>query len=324
MGCLKLTDEKFMNPLTVVHKRTDNFLFLGQEQKQGSPNFCVSDYHYKYNGKEFQDELGLNMYDMDMRQYDPAIARWVVQDPVVHFDYSPYSAFDNNPVFWADPSGADAKSLIDDILEKSDKNKDTHWVNNNDGTFSGSNGESVDCDDCKLKGGEFDSKSFDEIKIGQLDKWYQPMSFNRTKSKLTQEDVDDYLESTIITLEETSKNLKFYAALLGVSPASLIKKAGSIRNIKLIDLLKLEKFNLASASAFVMGANLYMQGMKLDQVRAQMRVIDNDNSFEKAKSIYIISEIRIIYGLNGANTTNSYFYYNADNQKFIGSTFDFY
>ena len=73
-----------------------------------------------------------------------------------------------------------------------------------------------------------------------------------------------------------------------------------------------------------MGANLYMQGMKLDQVRAQMRVIDNDNSFEKAKSIYIISEIRIIYGLNGANTTNSYFYYNADNQKFIGSTFDFY
>ena len=64
---------------------------------------------YKYNGKEWQDELSLNMYDMDMRQYDPAIARWVVQDPVVHFDYSPYSAFDNNPVFWADPSGADSE-----------------------------------------------------------------------------------------------------------------------------------------------------------------------------------------------------------------------
>ena len=46
------------------------------------------------------------MYAMDMRQYDPAIGRWVVQDPIVHFNYSPYSAFDNNPVFWADPSGA--------------------------------------------------------------------------------------------------------------------------------------------------------------------------------------------------------------------------
>jgi hypothetical protein len=48
------------------------------------------------------------MYAMDMRQYDPAIARWVAQDPVVHFEYSPYSAFNNSPVFWADPSGADS------------------------------------------------------------------------------------------------------------------------------------------------------------------------------------------------------------------------
>jgi len=65
-------------------------------------------YQYQYNGKEWQDELGYNMYDMDMRQYDPAIARWVVQDPIVHHGMSPYNAFDNNPVFWADPSGADA------------------------------------------------------------------------------------------------------------------------------------------------------------------------------------------------------------------------
>ncbi len=52
------------------------------------------------------------MYAMDMRQYDPAIARWVVQDPVVHHNMSPYNAFDNNPVYWADPSGADATSYI--------------------------------------------------------------------------------------------------------------------------------------------------------------------------------------------------------------------
>lgn len=51
---------------------------------------------------------------MDMRQYDPAIARWVVQDPVIHENFSPYSAFDNNPVFWADPSGADAVYNWDD------------------------------------------------------------------------------------------------------------------------------------------------------------------------------------------------------------------
>src|SRR5690606_16321370 len=63
---------------------------------------------YQYNGKEWNDALGLNIYEMDLRQYDPAIGRWMVQDPVVHHEYSPYSAFDNNPVYWADPSGANS------------------------------------------------------------------------------------------------------------------------------------------------------------------------------------------------------------------------
>jgi RHS repeat-associated protein len=67
-----------------------------------------TNYKYKYNGKEWHDELGLNMYDMDMRQY-LTIARWVVMDPIVHHSMSPYNSFDNNPVFWADPSGADAE-----------------------------------------------------------------------------------------------------------------------------------------------------------------------------------------------------------------------
>src|SRR5690606_37986839 len=69
-----------------------------------------TEYQYKYNGQEWQDELGLNMYAMDLRQYDPAIARWVVQDPIVHHSMSPYNSFDNNPVFWADPSGADSQN----------------------------------------------------------------------------------------------------------------------------------------------------------------------------------------------------------------------
>jgi RHS repeat-associated protein len=63
---------------------------------------------YKYNGKEYEEIWGYNMYEMDMRSYDPATARWVAQDPVIYFEYSPYSAFDNNPVYFADPSGADS------------------------------------------------------------------------------------------------------------------------------------------------------------------------------------------------------------------------
>lgn len=49
------------------------------------------------------------MYDMDARQYDPAIGRWIVQDPIVHHNASPYSAFNNNPIYWADPSGTEGE-----------------------------------------------------------------------------------------------------------------------------------------------------------------------------------------------------------------------
>ena len=90
------------------------------------PAVANASYNYKYNGIELQEELGLNMYDMDMRDYDPAIARWVVQDPVIHYEYSPYNAFDNNPVFWADPSGADSTSSQKDMLGR---NTHDRWGN---------------------------------------------------------------------------------------------------------------------------------------------------------------------------------------------------
>src|SRR5690606_1941442 len=60
------------------------------------------------NGKEYEDCFGSNIHEMDLRQYDHAIGRWTVMDPVTHHDYSPYSAFDNNSVYCSDPSGADA------------------------------------------------------------------------------------------------------------------------------------------------------------------------------------------------------------------------
>ncbi|MEZ0006845.1 RHS repeat-associated protein [Flavobacterium sp. 28YEA47A] len=66
-------------------------------------------YNYKFNGQELQDELGLNMFDMPARDYDPAIGRWTGIDPVTHYDKSPYNGHDNNPIYWQDSSGADAQ-----------------------------------------------------------------------------------------------------------------------------------------------------------------------------------------------------------------------
>src|SRR5690554_5969479 len=106
-GNLKILDESHYYPFGLKHQEYSTFGFVNNPiQGVIIAPIINNPYQYKYNGKEWQDELGLGMYDMDMRQYDPAIARWVVMDPVIHHSVSPYSAFDNNPVFWADPSGA--------------------------------------------------------------------------------------------------------------------------------------------------------------------------------------------------------------------------
>lgn len=65
------------------------------------------------------------MYAMDMRQYDPAIGRWVVQDPIVHHNMSPYTAFNNNPAFWADPTGADSQT---DLLGRSRYDSNGNYI----------------------------------------------------------------------------------------------------------------------------------------------------------------------------------------------------
>ena len=104
-----------INPATEILEENNYYPFgLQQQGYNAIVNSCRSEEAeaYKLNGKEYEDSFGLNIYEMDLRQLDPAIGRWVVQDPVIHHDYSPYSAFDNNPVYWSDPSGADAKGYM--------------------------------------------------------------------------------------------------------------------------------------------------------------------------------------------------------------------
>jgi RHS repeat-associated protein len=60
---------------------------------------------YRYNGKEFSEELGL--YDYGARWYDPAIARWNAVDPLAdsYAQISPYAYVANNPLLFVDPDG---------------------------------------------------------------------------------------------------------------------------------------------------------------------------------------------------------------------------
>ena len=46
---------------------------------------------WKFGGKELNQELGLNWYDISARNYDPALGRWFNVDPLAEdmFEWSP-------------------------------------------------------------------------------------------------------------------------------------------------------------------------------------------------------------------------------------------
>ena len=64
---------------------------------------------WKYNGKELNEELGLNWYDYGARMYDPALGRWFVNDKLaddeMQIDKSPYAYSWNSPILLNDPDG---------------------------------------------------------------------------------------------------------------------------------------------------------------------------------------------------------------------------
>ena len=71
---------------------------------------------YQYNGKELNEELGLNWNDYGARCYDPAIARWNAVDILAESfaNWSAYHYVYGNPISYNDPTGM-AGNLRDGI-----------------------------------------------------------------------------------------------------------------------------------------------------------------------------------------------------------------
>ena len=77
-------------------------------------------YKYKYNGKEWQDELGLAWHDYGARNYEPNLGRFAVIDPMTDFvSYqSPYVTANNNPVQNIDYYGLGIINVLENLFKQ--------------------------------------------------------------------------------------------------------------------------------------------------------------------------------------------------------------
>lgn len=66
---------------------------------------------YQYNGKELNEDFGLNLHDYKKRWYDPALSRFLEIDPKasMYFPWSPYNYVLGNPILNIDPEGDTVK-----------------------------------------------------------------------------------------------------------------------------------------------------------------------------------------------------------------------
>ena len=90
--------------------RQNNYYPFGLKHKGYNelPDYSVTNkYRYAFGGKEFNSELGLNLYDFGARNYDAAIGRWLNMDPLaeVQPDKTLYHYVGNNPIKRIDPTG---------------------------------------------------------------------------------------------------------------------------------------------------------------------------------------------------------------------------
>ncbi|MDH0675647.1 hypothetical protein N5D03_13975 [Empedobacter sp. GD03861] len=107
MGCQKLHTDH-LPELRLIHSKKT------LTSKKSKKNVCSS-YHYKYQGQERQEELGLNWDSFKWRNYMPEIGRFFNVDPLAEqYSYqSPYNFAENRVIDGRELEGLEWSSSIE-------------------------------------------------------------------------------------------------------------------------------------------------------------------------------------------------------------------
>ncbi|WP_201289451.1 RHS repeat domain-containing protein, partial [Tenacibaculum maritimum] len=105
-----------ITPSTEIIEESNYYPF-GLEHKGYNNVVNGTEHPYTYNGKEKQEELGLNWMDYGARNYDASLGRWMSIDDLseMQYEYSPYHYTYNNPISFNDPTGMIGESTHTDI-----------------------------------------------------------------------------------------------------------------------------------------------------------------------------------------------------------------
>lgn len=97
-GSLEIVEENNYYPFGLKHKGYNgDTSTLGNDAAQ----------RWKFGGKEYQEDMDLDWYDVSARNYDPALGRWMNLDPLAEKmrRHSPYNYAFDNPIYFMDPDG---------------------------------------------------------------------------------------------------------------------------------------------------------------------------------------------------------------------------
>ncbi|WP_421802544.1 RHS repeat-associated core domain-containing protein [Flagellimonas sp.] len=155
LGNVRLSYTDVEGNLEIVEE--NNYYPFGLRHKGYNSVINGKHHPYTYNGKEEQEELGLNWLDYGWRNYDPALGRWINIDPLAE-DYhglSPYSYVSNSPLISIDPDGRFIVKITGDNADEAtnqlNQGSNLEITRGDDGKLSITGGEAITAADKKLQ-----------------------------------------------------------------------------------------------------------------------------------------------------------------------------